>query len=249
MRSDGRRERVEAEHLRTDVAVQAGEAQPPPSTTRSHRAQRVAVLQAEPELRVVGAGLDVLVRVRFDAGRHAHEHGRRRAVVGEQLEPVELVERVDDDPADTGLERGAQLVGRLVVAVEHDALGREPGVQRDVQLAAGRDVEVEALLGDEARHRGAEERLARVRDPPAEAGAVLAGSGRAARPRRRRTAACRTRPPARRGRRRRSTGSPSAPDAAPTPAATSGRTARHSLDAQSRRRRRRRRGATSPRGR
>ena len=67
-----------------------------------------------------------------------------------------------------------QLLGRLVVAVQHDALGREPRVQGDVQLAAGRDVEVEALFGHEPRHRGAEKRLARVRDAVTEARAVLA---------------------------------------------------------------------------
>ena len=38
----------------------------------------------------------------------------------------------------------ASSASRLVVAVEHDALGREAGVQRDVQLAAGGDVEVRA---------------------------------------------------------------------------------------------------------
>ena len=97
--------------------------------------------------------------------------------------------------------RALQLVVGLVVAVEHDALHREPGVQRDVQLTAGRDVEPEALLGDEARHRRAEERLARVRSTRAEPGEVLAAPARAARPRRRRTAACRTPRRARRGRR------------------------------------------------
>ena len=60
--------------------------------------------------------------------------------------------------------------------MEHDALRREAGVQRDVQLAAGRDVESEALLGDEPRHRDAEERLARVRGTRAERGHVRRGT-------------------------------------------------------------------------
>ena len=41
--------------------------------------------------------------------------------------------------------------------------GGNPARTRDVQLAAGGDVEVEPVLGDQLRHRRAEERLARVR--------------------------------------------------------------------------------------
>src|SRR5664279_5263049 len=48
---------------------------------------------------------------------------------------------------------GAGLGRRFVVAVEHDAIGREAGRQRDVELAAGGDVEVQALLVHEPRHR------------------------------------------------------------------------------------------------
>ena len=61
--------------------------------------------------------------------------------------------------------------------MEHDARGREPGVQCNVKLPAGGDIEVEAFFGDEPRHRRAEERLARVRDPAAEARLVFAATG------------------------------------------------------------------------
>jgi hypothetical protein len=47
--------------------------------------------------------------------------------------------------------------------VEDDPSGRKVGVQRDVELAAGCDVEVEALLRHQAGHGDAQERLARVR--------------------------------------------------------------------------------------
>ena len=50
----------------------------PPSTTRRTARNASPFWQAEAELGVFGTGLDVLVRVRFDARRHAHEHGRRR---------------------------------------------------------------------------------------------------------------------------------------------------------------------------
>ena len=171
------RERVEPEHLRADMTVQPGEAQRAARDHAPHRAQRVAALEAEAELGVFRTGLDVLVRVRLDARRHAHEQpGRVGATGGEPLEAVELVEGVDDDPPHSGLDRGAQLVGRLVVAVEHDALGREAGVERHVQLAAGGHVEIEALVAHEPRHRRAEERLARVRDPVAELRSILAAA-------------------------------------------------------------------------
>ena len=44
------------------------------------------------------------------------------------------------------LERRGELLGRLVVAVQDEALGGHPGGQRDMQLAARRHVEVHALL-------------------------------------------------------------------------------------------------------
>ena len=64
------------------------------------------------------------------------------APVREQsLEPLDLVEGVDDDPADADRQRRGQLVVGLVVAVQHQPVGRDPGGQGHVQLAAGRDVQ------------------------------------------------------------------------------------------------------------
>ena len=62
------------------------------------------------------------------------------------------------------LQRALELGVRLVVAVEHDAFRRESG--RAARHAARRPVATsrsETLFGDEPRHRGAQERLARVR--------------------------------------------------------------------------------------
>ena len=54
---------------------------------------------------------------------------------------------------------GGQLVGRLVVAVQHEVGGGDAGGQRHVELAAGGDVEPQALLvrrgGAIAAHRNA----------------------------------------------------------------------------------------------
>ena len=67
--------------------------------------------------------------------------GRTPAVAGDRGQPVDLVERVDDDPADAGVHRPGQLGDRLVVAVQPDPLGGHAGGQRDRQLAAGAHVE------------------------------------------------------------------------------------------------------------
>ena len=64
-----------------------------------------------------------------------------------------VLDVVDHDPADAGGHRRGQLGGRLGVAVHVDPLGREAGLERQVQLAARRDVAAEALLARTARAR------------------------------------------------------------------------------------------------
>ena len=101
--------------------------------------------------------------VRLDPGRDPQQHRRREPVVRVQrVETVELVERVDDGAPDRGRSGHAQLVRALVVAVEHEALGRKAGGQGDVELPAGRDIETQPFLVDEPGHRPAQERLRRV---------------------------------------------------------------------------------------
>ena len=169
----------------------------------------VAVAEVEAELRVVLAGGDVLVGVGVHAGRDAQQHvGHGGAGGVERVEAVELVEAVDDDVAHAGLDRHAQLVDALVVAVQRARRRRHAGGQRDVQLAAAGHVEQHPLLVGEAGHRPAQERLRRV-DRPAGVRTPRPprGTGRAGGPRRRRTPACRTRRPARRRGTRRSSAS------------------------------------------
>ena len=78
-----------------------------------------------------------------------------RAVLGMQaVEAIELVEGVDDDATDArGPSAWRSSSIALVVAVKDEPLGRDAGGQRDVQLAAGRDVEAHALLVDQPGHR------------------------------------------------------------------------------------------------
>ena len=85
-------------------------------------------------------------------------------------ETGDLVERVDDDAADPPLQRRRQFVGRLVVAVQHEALSRDAGRQRDVELATGGDIEAHALLMDQPGHGPAQERLGGVGDAVAPGG-------------------------------------------------------------------------------
>ena len=68
---------------------------------------------------------------------------------GRRLQPLDLLERVDDEVADAGVEAGLDLGHRLVVAVEVDALRREAGGAGGGQLAAGGDVQRQALLRDQ----------------------------------------------------------------------------------------------------
>ena len=127
--------------------------------------------QPEAELGVVLTGADELVGVGLDPGGDAQEDLRHRQALGHQgLEPVQLVEGVDDDPADALGQGSTQLVGALVVAVQHQTVGGHARGAGDVVLAAGGDVEVAALVGRQSGHGRAEEGLGRVVDPGAEGG-------------------------------------------------------------------------------
>ncbi len=104
--------------------------------------------------------------------------GRRAAVtvpaVDKARKPGDLVEGVDDDPADAGPDAGSKLCVGLVVAVKNKPVGRHAGRQRHRQLTPGGDVEPHALLGGECGHRLAQEgfrpvghaRARRTRPPP-----------------------------------------------------------------------------------
>ena len=77
----------------------------------------------------------------------------------ELLETIDLVEVVDHDQPDLVLQGHAQLGFGLGVAVHHDPLGRETGVQCQMELTAGGDVAPQALLGEQSQHGGAGKRL------------------------------------------------------------------------------------------
>ena len=64
-------------------------------------------------------------------------------------------------------QRGAELLLRLVVAVQHQPFGRHPGRQGDVELPARRDVELHALLVGQTGHGPAQEGLGGIGHPVA----------------------------------------------------------------------------------
>ena len=153
------------EDLRADVRVQPDQLEPGGRLHPAYRLERVAADQREAELLVLVRGRDELVGVRLDADGAADQHALGRAALDAQAaEPVDLGDRVDDDPADAGVEGGGQLGDRLVVAVQQQPVAREAGPHRDRELAAGAHVEAEPLLLDPAGDRGAQERLGRVED-------------------------------------------------------------------------------------
>ena len=158
-------EAVHVEDVAADVAVQPDQLERGQSEHRADRLSSSAARQREAELLVLLAGLDVLVGVRLDARRHADVDPLAHAVaLGDRCQALDLDGAVDDETADAGADPALELGDALVVAVEQQPLGGEACLQRDGQLAAGAHVERQALLGDPAGDRRAEERLAGVVD-------------------------------------------------------------------------------------
>ena len=125
--SGGRRPRTRPRRrsaIRCGSGCRPGRA-PGASWQARKRLSRGAAGDREAELLVLVRGGDVLVGVRFDPGGDPDHDPRTDAELGRQpAEPGDLVERVDDDPADPGGEALAQFVDALVVAVQADPVER-----------------------------------------------------------------------------------------------------------------------------
>ena len=124
------------EELGSDVDVEAGE--------RAADAERL--LGRHPELRADVAGADRLVRLSFDPGRDTREHpfdaGGAR--------PFELLDRIEDHVRRARLRRGAQLLVRLVVAVDDEPLGGTPAASAN---RSSPSVDTSAPIPSSARSR------------------------------------------------------------------------------------------------
>ena len=169
------------------MEVHADDLDPERARLRDHGERGVG---GEPELRLVVRGLDRLVRDRLDAGRQPDEralHTGRGGAPG-------LVRRVEHDGR-ARLGRAAELVLRLVVAVEENPLAVDARGLRDGELAERRDVGADALLGEDpaaARRSGTPSSRTRRVHPARRRGTRAPARGSS--PRSRRRAASRARP-------------------------------------------------------
>ena len=150
-------EAVEIEQLRADVHVQAEQLEPGdwlPS-------DRAVPAPARARRRTWPPGCRCPSRRGSRPGTAGLTRSSTRCVaVGEPLQAVDVIAVVDHDHPDAGIQRVLNVEIALGVAVQQDVLGVEPGRERDRQLAGGGDVAAQPLLGEDARHRRARERLA-----------------------------------------------------------------------------------------
>ena len=97
----------------------------------------------------------------------AHQHlGHHIQLSASGLDPINLVEGVDDDAPHSLLQCEADLLRRFVVAVEAETLGGHPTRQGDLHLTHGGDVQAQPLLSHPPGHSTGQQRLARVVDLP-----------------------------------------------------------------------------------
>lgn len=142
------------------MAVQPGQLQLGAGQYPSGDLQRLGGRHPEPRRRGagreprVGAGVDV----RADPQQHLLPARRERG------DPVDLRRRVQHDPPDARGERGLEVLVGLDGAVQHDAVPGQSRGRGHRDLAAGARVDRAALVGDQAGHSAAEERLAGVDD-------------------------------------------------------------------------------------
>ena len=168
-------EEVGHEHLAADVHVNAYQLHRGRVPRSRHGSREVASGDAEPELGVRLTGSHELVGVGFHTRSGADQHPWYEAVLGVKgHEAIDLVEAVHDDATNARPACGAELVGGLVVPVQHEPVGRHTSGQRNVQLAASGHVDVHALFMGQPSHGNAQERLRGVGHPVTERGDGLA---------------------------------------------------------------------------
>ena len=157
-----------------------------PGAGRSARGVR-RPRDGDAELRPGVARGDRRMGVAVDARDHAEQHVLDDAGLAarDRVEPVELGGVVDDDQRDAGLHGGRSSSSDLLLPCTTTRDRRVPGPQRGLQLAAGRDQQVQALLDRDPHDGVRRERLHGVATRAAKR-ARIARSGREGHPRRRR---------------------------------------------------------------
>ena len=173
------------EDLGADVGVQAAQVEGRRVARGSRRTASAAwpAGEREAELLVLVGGGDELVGVRLDADGDPHHHRRAHAELGrDRGDPVDLVERVDDDPADAGLQRRPISASLLLLPCKPI---RSAGNPARSATASSPPVQMSRLSPSSATQRAtarAQERLARVVDVAAAAAVERRGERVAERP-------------------------------------------------------------------
>ena len=124
------------------------------------------------------SGANRLVRVGLDSRRDARKHAlhRRGACT------VELLDRVEHDIGGAGFRGRAQLLVRLVVAVDDEPLGRNTGGLGEPELAQCRDVGAQPFFRQEPHDHDVRERLRSVDDECLRSGLAVGARPRTDRP-------------------------------------------------------------------
>ncbi|MNJ50120.1 hypothetical protein D3C77_453820 [compost metagenome] len=110
--------------------------------SKLNRLLRRAVPEIEAELRIGLPRRNKLMRMSFHARSNPQQYVHRDALLRSNcLQQMQLREIVHDEAANACINCHFQLIQRLVVAMEMNALGWEAGLQGCVQLPFGDDVQ------------------------------------------------------------------------------------------------------------
>ena len=158
---------VQLEDVRADVRVEAAQLDRGRVDRPHDRALGLVVHGREAELGIDHPGLAIGVGVRLHARiQSQRDRGALAEFAADRDDPLQFERVVHHDRIEPGDDRLAQLLRRLVVAVEDDPFGREAAPQRQPQLAARADIEPGALLLEDRQDRRAEIGLPGVDDAP-----------------------------------------------------------------------------------
>ncbi|MNB78795.1 hypothetical protein D3C75_255070 [compost metagenome] len=131
-----------------------------------------AVTDVEAELGVGLASRSIgMVGMGFNTRRHAQQHVDSDFLAGsDSLQKDKLHKVIYHKAADARFNRHFDLIRRLIVTVEVNALSREAGLQCCVQFAVRYDVQRQAFFVSQAAHRHDGEGLARISNLEAQSG-------------------------------------------------------------------------------
>ena len=127
---------------------------PTGSSASSALRRTPSAVEVDAELRVVVRGLDRLVRPRLDPRGEPDEHAAGAGASG----APDLLAGIEHDER-ARRRGGLELLVRLVVPVEEELLAAQTGAQRELELAAGRDVGTEAFRVQQPQDRYVREGL------------------------------------------------------------------------------------------